>query len=118
MDLLLGSERAYEDRKMFMTANLLCWMLGAIDGHAKNFSIFLRPGSRFHLTPLYDVISIYPVVASHQIALPKVKMAMSVLGKTAITGGTRLLGDTGWIRQENAVLPNRKWKQSLKNAVT
>ncbi|BBO84550.1 hypothetical protein DSCO28_51160 [Desulfosarcina ovata subsp. sediminis] len=81
MDLLLGSDRAHEDRKMFMTAQLLFWMLGAIDGHAKNFSIFLRPGGRFHLTPLYDVISIYPLVASHQIDLPKVKMAMAVLGK-------------------------------------
>jgi len=81
MNLLLGSERAYEDRKIFMMANLLFWMLGAVDGHAKNFSIFLRPGSRFHLTPLYDVISIYPMAASHQIALPKVKMAMAVLGK-------------------------------------
>ena len=81
MDLLLGSDRAHADRKMFMTTQLLFGMLGAIDGHAKNFSIFLRPGGRFHLTPLYDVISIYPLVASHQIALPKVKMAMAVLGK-------------------------------------
>ena len=32
-------------------------MLRAIDGHAKNFSLFLNPGGRFQLTPLYDVLS-------------------------------------------------------------
>ena len=56
-------------------------LLGAIDGHAKNFSIFLRPGNRFHLTPLYDVISIYPLVRAGQISMHKVKMAMAVSGK-------------------------------------
>ena len=81
MDLLLGSDRAHEDRTSFMTAQVLFWMLGAIDGHAKNFSIFLRPGSRFHLTPLYDVISVYPLVMAGQISMYKVKMAMAVSGK-------------------------------------
>nr|WP_320193978.1 type II toxin-antitoxin system HipA family toxin [uncultured Desulfobacter sp.] len=81
MDLLLGSDKAHEDRTLFMTAQLLFWMLGTIDGHAKNFSIFLRPGSRFHLTPLYDVISIYPLARAGQISMHKVKMAMAVSGK-------------------------------------
>lgn len=61
MHLLMGSDKTHEDRTVFMTAQVLFWMLGAIDGHAKNFSTFLRPGSRLHLTPLYDVISIYPL---------------------------------------------------------
>ena len=81
MGLLLGSDRAHVDRTVFMTAQVLFWMLGAIDGHAKNFSIFLRPGSRFHLTPLYDVISIYPLAKAGQISMHKVKMAMAVSGK-------------------------------------
>lgn len=81
MDLLLGSNKAHEDRTTFMTAQLVFWMLGAIDGHAKNFSIFLNPGSRFHLTPLYDVISIYPLAWSGQISMHKVKTAMAVSGK-------------------------------------
>ena len=34
----------------------------AIDGHAKNFSLFLNPGGRFQLTPLYDVLSAWPVI--------------------------------------------------------
>lgn len=81
MGLLLGSDRAHVDRTVFMTTQVLFWMLGAIDGHAKNFSIFLRPGSRFHLTPLYDVISIYPLAKAGQISMHKVKMAMAVSGK-------------------------------------
>jgi serine/threonine-protein kinase HipA len=36
-----------------MTANLVFWLLASIDGHAKNFSIFLLPGGGFKLTPLY-----------------------------------------------------------------
>ncbi|MGD9825925.1 type II toxin-antitoxin system HipA family toxin [Desulfobacter sp.] len=81
MGLLLGSDRAHVDRTVFMTAQVLFWMLGAIDGHAKNFSIFLRPGSRFHLTPLYDVISIYPLAKAGQVSMHKVKTAMAVSGK-------------------------------------
>ncbi|WFU85618.1 HipA domain-containing protein [Bradyrhizobium sp. CIAT3101] len=34
--------------------------MGATDGHAKNFSIFLAPGGRYHLTPLYDVLTASP----------------------------------------------------------
>ena len=37
-------------------------MLCATDGHAKNFSLFIRPGGRYQLTPLYDVLSAYPVL--------------------------------------------------------
>ncbi|MEA3119615.1 MAG: serine/threonine-protein kinase HipA [Paraburkholderia sp.] len=39
-------------------------MLRAPDGHAKNFSIQLQAGTagRFRLTPMYDVMSAYPVL--------------------------------------------------------
>ena len=43
------------------------WLLGATDGHAKNFSIFLLPGGRFRLTPLYDVMSAQPNVDAGEI---------------------------------------------------
>jgi serine/threonine-protein kinase HipA len=61
MDILLGSVRSHEDRSLFMKIQLLFWMLGAIDGHAKNFSI-------------------YPVVAAKQLDIERVTMAMAVLG--------------------------------------
>ena len=82
MKLLLGSTNSIEDRRIFMKAVFVFWLLGATDGHAKNFSIFLEQGGRFRLTPLYDVMSVYPLVAKKQLSLQKVKMAMSVSGKS------------------------------------
>lgn len=52
--------------------------MGATDGHAKNFSIFLAPGGRFHLTPLYDVMSAQPNVDAGQIRKNRMKHAMAV----------------------------------------
>jgi len=80
MDILLGSERSQEDRELFMKSQLLFWMLGGIDGHGKNFSIFHLRGGLYRMTPLYDVISIYPVVSAKQVDIQRVKMAMAVLG--------------------------------------
>lgn len=48
------------DRELFALAQLAFWLLAATDGHAKNFSVFLQPGDRWLMTPLYDVISIFP----------------------------------------------------------
>jgi len=58
-------------------------MLRATDGHAKNFSIFLRPGGTYELTPLYDVLSAYPVIGkgANQLSPFKAKMAMAVRSK-------------------------------------
>ena len=80
MDLLKSSVKAEADRKQFMKSIFLFWLLGAIDGHAKNFSIFLRQGGRFELTPLYDVISAYPLAKKRQIDDQKMKMAMALHG--------------------------------------
>jgi serine/threonine-protein kinase HipA len=74
-----------QDRRHFFTAQLLFWMLCATDGHAKNFSLFLRPGGRYQLTPLYDVLSAYPVLGEGPAKMSphKVKMAMAVRSKNA-----------------------------------
>jgi serine/threonine-protein kinase HipA len=61
-----------------LKANIVFWLLGATDGHAKNFSIFLSPGGRFHMTPLYDVISAQPSVDSKQILWKQFRLAMAV----------------------------------------
>ncbi len=81
--LLLGARTAQVDRKTFFTAQILFWMLTATDGHAKNFSIFIKPGGRFSLTPLYDILSAYPIMGhgTHQIAPEKARMAMAISGK-------------------------------------
>lgn len=81
VDLLLGSMDSFSDRCLFLTANLVFWLLAAIDGHAKNFSIFLLPGGGFKLTPLYDVISAFPLVAKKQLEQRRLKMAMALTGK-------------------------------------
>jgi serine/threonine-protein kinase HipA len=74
MKLLAGAARPREDRLTFMKAQLVFWLLGAIDGHAKNFSIFLTPGG-YQLTPMYDVMSAAPY---KQLAPHKIKLALAV----------------------------------------
>lgn len=83
MGILLGSSNYENDRKNFFKSQILFWLLAAPDGHAKNFSIYLKSGGEFSLTPLYDVLSAYPAMgkSQNQIPLKKLKMAMSVYGK-------------------------------------
>jgi len=83
MELLLGSDRSTEDRRDFMRTQLVFWMLAAIDGHAKNFSIFLKAGGAYQLTPCYDILSAHPMLGTGrgQLSPFKIKMAMAVSGK-------------------------------------
>ena len=81
MELLKSSTHPEEDRRQFMTMVFLFWLLGATDGHAKNFSIFLKQGGRFQLTPVYDVISAYPLAEKRQLEYRKLNMAMALHGK-------------------------------------
>ena len=77
LELLRGSDDPLVDQRSFLKANIVFWLMGATDGHAKNFSIFLRPGGRFQLTPLYDVISAQPSVDSKQVLWRQFHLAMS-----------------------------------------
>lgn len=81
MKLLLGSATPAADRDLFYRAQVLFWLLAAIDGHAKNFSLFIEPEGRYRLTPLYDIMSAYPLIASKQLQAQKIKMAMALKGK-------------------------------------
>lgn len=76
--LLAGSDDPGGDRLTFLKAQMLFWLIGATDGHAKNFSIFLSPGGRFRLTPLYDVLTAQPSLAAGQIERRHYKLAMAV----------------------------------------
>lgn len=78
LGLLKGSDTPQEDQKTFLKAQILFWLIGATDGHAKNFSLFLSPGGGYRLTPLYDVLSAQPSLDEHQIQRKQMKMAMSV----------------------------------------
>src|ERR1035437_1079877 len=76
--LLKGSDVPNDNLATFMRANIIFWLIGATDGHAKNFSIFLSPGGRFRMTPLYDVLSAQPSLDANQIQRKQFKLAMSV----------------------------------------
>jgi serine/threonine-protein kinase HipA len=76
----LGSKNAEADRETFFRSQVLFWLLAATDGHAKNFSIYLEPGGSYRLTPLYDVLSVYPLMQSNMIPRQKAKMAMALRG--------------------------------------
>jgi serine/threonine-protein kinase HipA len=78
LELLKGSDRPIEDIAAFLRANIVFWLIGATDGHAKNFSVFLGPGGRFSMTPLYDVLTAQPSLDANQIRRNKFKLAMSV----------------------------------------
>jgi serine/threonine-protein kinase HipA len=78
LDLLKASDEAAADRKRFITAQILFWLMGATDGHAKNFSIHLFTAGRFMLTPFYDVMSAQPNVDMKQIRKKDFKLAMAV----------------------------------------
>ena len=94
MRVLLSSEESETDRRNFLKAQMLFWLLAAPDGHVKNFSIFLEREGRFHLTPIYDVMSVHPVLGHGRGKIPpeKLRMAMAVTGSsrhyewTTITG--------------------------------
>ena len=77
LDFLNGAIIPYEDRMVFMKAQVVFWLLAAIDGHAKNFSIFLSPDG-YRLTPLYDVISAAPWP---EFPDQKIKLAMALGSK-------------------------------------
>lgn len=61
--LLQGSQDK-EDARLFLLTQLAFFLLAATDGHAKNFSIFLQRDNAYNLTPLYDVLSMYPYYGS------------------------------------------------------
>src|SRR5882672_3392539 len=62
--VLSGSDYREKDLAALLIAQIVFWMLAAGDGHAKNFSIRILSQGRYHLTPLYDVLSYWPIVGA------------------------------------------------------
>jgi serine/threonine-protein kinase HipA len=77
-ELLKGSDTPDADQRTFFKAQIVLWLLGATDGHGKNFSIRLAPGGRFHLAPLYDIISAQPSLDAGHITQNRMKLAMAI----------------------------------------
>jgi len=84
MELLRESDTPIADRETFFQAQLFFFLIGASDGHAKNFSLRLGPRGRFNLAPLYDILSIAPVVRAGRLQRKRYRLAMSVDGHYGI----------------------------------
>ncbi|WP_034210373.1 type II toxin-antitoxin system HipA family toxin [Arenimonas metalli] len=93
LDLLLGAQDAAADRLTFFKAQLVFWLLCATDGHAKNFSLAIEPQGRYRLTPLYDVLSAYPILGrgTNQLAPERARMAMAASGQNRHYEWNRIL---------------------------
>lgn len=81
--VLSGSQNARADLRTLLASQIVFWLLAATDGHAKNFSIRLQAGGAYALTPLYDVLSAWPIIGKGktQLAWRNAKLAMAVSGK-------------------------------------
>lgn len=77
MNKLLYSSNP-NDRRQFMQTQFLFWLLAAIDGHAKNFSLAIEKQGRYHLSPVYDVLSAYPMLGGKGWHHSELQMAMSL----------------------------------------
>ncbi|MCA0206010.1 MAG: type II toxin-antitoxin system HipA family toxin [Proteobacteria bacterium] len=84
MELLRESDTPIEDRETFFRAQIFFFLIGASDGHAKNFSLRMGRRGRFRLAPLYDILSIAPVVSAGRLQRKRYRLAMSVDGHYGI----------------------------------
>ncbi|MFP4892620.1 type II toxin-antitoxin system HipA family toxin [Paraburkholderia sp. EG304] len=82
--ILQQSVDARQDLETLLASQILFWMLAAPDGHAKNFSIRLLAGGQYRLTPLYDVMSIWPVEGNgpNQWSWYKARLAMGLWSRS------------------------------------
>lgn len=80
MELLRESDAPIHDRETFFRAQIFYFLIGASDGHAKNFSLQLGRRGRFRLAPLYDILSVAPVVHAGRLQRKRYRLAMSIDG--------------------------------------
>ena len=83
--LLETGVRPTADKLTFVLAQLAFWLMAATDGHAKNFSLFLERGGGMRLTPLYDVLSAWPIIGSgpNQVSPRRARLSMALRGRNA-----------------------------------
>ena len=83
--LLDASSHPLADKTAFVKAQMVLWLLGVINAHAKSFSIFLEPGDGYRLTPFHGALSAWPVMGdgSGQLASHKARLAIALRSKSA-----------------------------------
>lgn len=77
VQILKHSDKREKDIEHFFQTLVVFYLIGAIDGHAKNFSIIYTP-TGYKLSPIYDVLSIFPAISQKDIKAGKYKLAMSI----------------------------------------
>lgn len=114
MDLLMQSKSSNEDRAVFIKTQILFWLLAAIDGHAKNFSIKLLNRGNFQLTPLYDIMTAYPLIVRNQLPIQKLKLAIAVYGTKRKYYSYRKIEPRHWLTTAVRIkYPNELIKKNL-----
>ena len=85
LQLLAGSAVPLQDSMAFQLTQLAFWLMAATDGHAKNYSIFLQPRDSYVMTPLYDILSVWPYFGDgpHQFNRRQAGLAMALRAKSA-----------------------------------
>lgn len=83
LQLLSSADDPGHDMKLFLKAQVFNWMVAGIDGHAKNYSIFLRPTrvrrfTSITMTPLYDIMSAAPDHLREKFRHKDLQLAMAV----------------------------------------
>lgn len=78
LELLRGSDNPAADQTTVSKAQILFWLIGTTDGHAKNFSIFINPAGSYHQAPLYDVLTVQPSLVARQITRKLMRLAMAL----------------------------------------
>lgn len=103
MKELLGAANPRLARETFMRTQVLFWLLGATDGHAKNFSIFLERQDQYRLTPLYDILSAFPAISKKGLHEKDLRLAMSLKGSSGRKTECRRIGPKHFINTANEV---------------
>ncbi|MEZ8087334.1 HipA domain-containing protein [Vibrio sp. 1S139] len=78
VDVLSLSAQSKTNNHNFFKFMILQCLLGATDGHLKNFSVHIAPGGHYQLTPFYDLLSAYPAVGNRGLNKRKLKLAMGL----------------------------------------
>ncbi|MDT8853575.1 type II toxin-antitoxin system HipA family toxin [Paracoccaceae bacterium Fryx2] len=84
MAVLREADDPAADRGMFFRAQVFFYLIGAPDGHGKNFSLHMGARGRFRLAPLYDILSVAPVMRSGRLQRKRYRLAMAIAGHYGI----------------------------------
>ncbi|EGT3587867.1 type II toxin-antitoxin system HipA family toxin [Proteus mirabilis] len=78
VDVLSLSAQSKANNHDFFKFMILQCLLGATDGHLKNFSVHIDHGGYYKLAPFYDLLSAYPAVSATGLNKRKLKLAMGL----------------------------------------